>query len=108
MKEIKSDRELSQPLREKTGGSTFKNPDPALSGDRGAWQLIDAAGGRGFEVGGAQMSEKHCNFMINKQDASAADLEELGETIRAKVLISENINLAWEIRRIGVRRIYHG
>ncbi len=108
MKEIKSDREMSQPLREKTGGSTFKNPDPALSGGRGAWQLIDAAGGRGFEIGGAQMSEKHCNFMINKADASAADLEELGETIRAKVLISENINLAWEIRRIGIRQIHHG
>ncbi len=108
MKQIKADREMSQPLREKTGGSTFKNPNPKISGDRGAWQVIDAAGGRGFEIRGAQMSEKHCNFMINKNNASAADLEELGETIRAKVLMSENIRLEWEIRRIGVRRVKHG
>jgi len=108
MKKIKENRESSQPTREKTGGSTFKNPNPKSSGDRGAWQLIDAAGGRGFEIGGAKMSEKHCNFMINKDNASAAELEELGETIRAKVLVSENVGLEWEIRRIGVRRKNNG
>ena len=99
--DITSRREESQPIREKTGGSTFKNPDPEQSGGRGAWQVIDAAGGRGFCVGGAQMSEKHCNFMINTGDATAADLENLGETIRDKVRASEGVELEWEIRRIG-------
>ncbi len=99
--DITSRREESQPIREKTGGSTFKNPDPEQSGGRGAWQVIDAAGGRGFQVGGAQMSEKHCNFMINTGDATAADLETLGETIRDKVRASEGVELEWEIRRIG-------
>lgn len=94
-------REESQPIREKTGGSTFKNPDPEQSGGRGAWQVIDAVGGRGFRVGGAQMSEKHCNFMINTGDATAADLENLGETIRDKVRYSEGVDLEWEIKRIG-------
>ena len=75
MDDITARREESQPIREKTGGSTFKNPDQTQSGGRGAWQVIDAAGGRGFKVGGAQMSEKHCNFMINTGAASAADLE---------------------------------
>ena len=100
---ITSRREESQPIREKTGGSTFKNPDLDQSGGRGAWQVIDAAGGRGFEVGGARMSRKHCNFMINTGDATAADLEDLGETIRQMVKDSENVDLEWEIRRIGVR-----
>ena len=100
---ITSRREESQPIREKTGGSTFKNPDPNQSGGRGAWQVIDAAGGRGFEVGGARMSRKHCNFMINTGDATAADIEDLGETIRQMVKDSENVDLEWEIRRIGVR-----
>jgi UDP-N-acetylmuramate dehydrogenase len=100
--DITSRREESQPIREKTGGSTFKNPDPEQSGGRGAWQVIDAAGGRGFQVGGAQMSEKHCNFMINTGDATAADLETLGETIRDKVRASEGVMLDWEIKRIGV------
>ncbi|CAM3629182.1 UDP-N-acetylmuramate dehydrogenase [Litorimonas haliclonae] len=99
--DITSRREESQPIREKTGGSTFKNPDPEQSGGRGAWQVIDAAGGRGFRVGGAQMSEKHCNFMINTGDATAADLENLGETIRDKVRASEGVDLEWEIKRIG-------
>jgi len=94
-------REESQPIREKTGGSTFKNPDPDQSGGRGAWKVIDDAGGRGFKVGGAQMSEKHCNFMINTGDASAADLEQLGETIRAMVKRSEGVDLEWEIKLIG-------
>ena len=99
--DITSRREESQPIREKTGGSTFKNPDPEQSGGRGAWQVIDAAGGRGFRLGGAQMSEKHCNFMINTGDATAADLENLGETIRNKVRASEGVELEWEIKRIG-------
>ena len=85
MAEITAKREGSQPIREKTGGSTFKNPDPEQSGGRGAWKVIDDAGGRGLKVGGAQMSEKHCNFMINTGSATARDLEMLGETIRAKV-----------------------
>lgn len=103
MADITSRREESQPIREKTGGSTFKNPDPEQSGGRGAWQVIDAAGGRGFKVGGAQMSEKHCNFMINAENATATDIETLGETIRQMVKDSENVDLEWEIRRIGAR-----
>lgn len=103
MADITSRREDSQPIREKTGGSTFKNPDPVQSGGRGAWQLVDASGGRGFMVGGAQMSEKHCNFMINRDNATASDLETLGETIREKVLASEGVKLEWEIKRIGRR-----
>lgn len=99
--DITARREESQPIKEKTGGSTFKNPDPDQSGGRGAWKVIDAAGGRGFIVGGAQMSEKHCNFMINTGAASASDLEELGETIRAMVKRSEGVDLEWEIKRIG-------
>jgi len=87
MDDITAKREASQPIREKTGGSTFKNPDGYSS-----WKLIDAAGCRGLRVGGAQISEQHCNFMINANNATAADLEELGETVRA---------LNWEVRRIG-------
>ena len=101
MDEITQRREQSQPIREKTGGSTFKNPNPEQSGGRGAWQVIDAAGGRGFRVGGAQMSEKHCNFMINTGDASAADLEQLGETMIARVKESQGVDLHWEVKRIG-------
>lgn len=101
MNDIAQRREESQPIREKTGGSTFKNPDQTQSGGRGAWQVIDAAGGRGFRVGGAQMSEKHCNFMINMGDASAADLETLGETIRQMVKGNEGVDLEWELKRIG-------
>jgi len=101
MNDIAQRREESQPIREKTGGSTFKNPDQTQSGGRGAWQVIDAAGGRGFRVGGAQMSEKHCNFMINMGDASAADLETLGETIRQRVKENEGVDLEWELKRIG-------
>lgn len=103
MAEITSRREESQPIREKTGGSTFKNPDQVQSKGRGAWQVIDAAGGRGFKVGGAQMSEKHCNFMINTGDATADDLENLGETIRAKVKATQGVDLEWEVKRIGER-----
>ena len=96
MDEITARREASQPIREKTGGSTFKNPDGHSS-----WKLIDAAGCRGLRIGGAQMSEQHCNFMINTDSASASDLESLGETVRARVLESQGIDLNWEIRRIG-------
>lgn len=94
--EITKRREESQPIRSKTGGSTFKNPD-----GHSAWKVIDAAGMRGFRVGGAQMSEQHCNFMINADGASAADLEALGETVRDKVREAQGIELDWEVRRIG-------
>jgi len=97
MADITAKREMSQPIREKTGGSTFKNPE----GARGAWQVIDAAGCRGLRVGGAMMSEQHCNFMINTDNATAADLEALGETVRSRVLASEGVELNWEVRRIG-------
>ncbi len=96
MDEITAKREASQPIREKTGGSTFKNPDGHSS-----WKLIDAAGCRGLRVGGAQMSEQHCNFMINADGATAADLEALGETVRARVLETQGVQLNWEVRRIG-------
>ena len=96
MAEITARREASQPIREKTGGSTFKNPP----GDS-AWRLIDAAGWRGKPYGGAQFSDQHANFLINLGDATAADLERLGETARADVLARFGIDLEWEIRRIG-------
>jgi len=96
MDAVQHHRETVQPIREKTGGSTFKNP-PGHS----AWKLIDAAGLRGFKVGGAQMSPMHCNFMINTGNASAADLEELGETVRRRVHEASGILLEWEIKRIG-------
>lgn len=107
MADIKKSREESQPIREKTGGSTFANPSAAelsqagLSTDTKVWQLIDAVGGRGLKIGGAMMSEKHCNFMINTGDATAADLENLGEEIRQRVLNHCGITLRWEIRRMG-------
>ena len=96
MGDITAKREASQPIREKTGGSTFKNPEGHSS-----WKLIDEAGCRGFRVGGAQMSEQHCNFMINTDGATATDLEKLGETVRAKVLETHGVELQWEVRRIG-------
>jgi UDP-N-acetylmuramate dehydrogenase len=96
MDEITQRREESQPIRSKTGGSTFKNPEGHSS-----WKLIDAAGLRGFRVGGAQMSEQHCNFMINADEATAADIEQLGETVRERVLASQGVQLDWEVRRIG-------
>ena len=97
MNEVQAHREAAQPIREKTGGSTFKNP-PGHS----AWKLIDAAGCRGLRVGGAQVSEMHCNFLINTGDATAADIETLGETVRKRVKESCGIELQWEIKRIGV------
>ena len=99
MNEVQSHRETAQPIREKTGGSTFKNP-PGES----AWKLIDAAGCRGLRVGGAQVSEMHCNFLINTGDATGHDIETLGETVRARVKENCGIELHWEIKRIGVAR----
>ena len=95
-------RAETQPIKEKTGGSTFANPDPPGTPDaRSSWKLIDAAGCRGLRVGGAMVSEKHCNFLINSGDATAADIEALGELVRARVLAHSGVDLRWEIRRIG-------
>jgi UDP-N-acetylmuramate dehydrogenase len=102
MAEIRDERAASQPLRARTGGSTFTNPgDPRAQGRR-AWELIDAAGCRGLRRGGAAVSEKHCNFLINTGTASAADLEALGEEVRRRVYETSGVLLEWEIRRIGV------
>ena len=101
MKAIMDAREESQPLRTRTGGSTFKNPDPEISDGRSAWQLVDEAGCRGLKVGDAQVSEKHCNFLINLGDASGADIENLGEKVRQLVLDKTGVSLTWEIRRLG-------
>ncbi|MDZ5647445.1 UDP-N-acetylmuramate dehydrogenase [Nitrospirillum sp. BR 11828] len=97
MEEIAAARAASQPVRARTGGSTFANPP----GEK-AWALVDKAGCRGLIVGGAQMSEKHANFMLNLGDATAADIEALGEEVRRRVLETSGITLRWEIRRIGV------
>lgn len=96
MDKIAKERGDSQPIKSRTGGSTFKNPDGMK-----AWQLVDEAGCRGLKVGGAQMSEQHCNFMINTGDATAADLENLGEEVRQRVKEKSGVELQWEIRRIG-------
>ena len=96
MDRITAAREAAQPIREKTGGSTFKNPP----GDK-AWQLIDRAGCRGLVVGDAQVSELHCNFLINRGGATAAQIEGLGEEVRRRVRDTSGIDLQWEIRRIG-------
>ena len=93
---VERHREAAQPIREKTGGSTFTNPP-----DKKAWQLIDAAGCRGFRVGGAMVSEMHCNFLINTGTATAYDLELLGETVRARVLETSGVRLEWEIKMLG-------
>jgi UDP-N-acetylmuramate dehydrogenase len=98
MAEIRSKREEAQPTRARTGGSTFANP-PGHS----AWKLIDQAGCRGLTRGGAQVSEKHCNFLLNLGEGTAADIEDLGEDIRRRVLETSGVQLEWEIRRIGVR-----
>jgi UDP-N-acetylmuramate dehydrogenase len=99
MDEVQNHRETAQPIREKTGGSTFKNP-PGQS----AWKLIDAAGCRGLRLGGAQVSEIHCNFLINTGSATGHDIETLGETVRARVKEHCGIELHWEIKRIGIGR----
>ena len=96
MDRIAHAREETQPLRSKTGGSTFKNP----SGDK-AWRLVDAAGCRGLRLGGAQVSEKHANFLINTGDATSADIEGLGEEVRRRVSESQGVTLEWEIQRFG-------
>jgi UDP-N-acetylmuramate dehydrogenase len=99
---LQAKRAETQPIREKTSGSTFANPDPPGTPDqRSAWKLIDAAGCRGLKVGGAQVSPMHCNFLINTGDATAADLEALGELVRARVLDASGVSLRWEVRRIG-------
>jgi len=98
MAEVQTHRETAQPIREKTGGSTFKNPQ-----GHSAWKLIDAAGLRGHAIGDAQVSQVHCNFLINTGAATAADIETLGETVRARVKEHSGVELEWEIKRIGIR-----
>lgn len=111
IQDIKTRRIESQPIREKTSGSTFANPTPEEIAAAGlpegtkVWQIIDAAGCRGLQIGGAQMSEQHCNFMINTGDATAADLEALGEEVRRRVYEHCGIRLRWEVRRIGEEKI---
>ena len=97
MTEVQTHRETAQPIREKTGGSTFQNP-PGNS----AWKLIDAAGCRGLRRGDAQVSELHCNFLINLGAATAAAIEALGETVRERVKETSGVTLEWEIKRIGI------
>jgi UDP-N-acetylmuramate dehydrogenase len=97
MNALVEQRESTQPVKSKTGGSTFKNPPGHKS-----WQLIDEAGCRGLMRGAAQVSEKHCNFLINTGDATAADIEGLGEEVRARVKVKSGIELEWEIKRVGV------
>jgi UDP-N-acetylmuramate dehydrogenase len=97
MDRITAAREASQPIREKTGGSTFKNPP-----GHKAWQLIDRAGCRGLAIGDAQVSQMHCNFLINRGNASAADIENLGEEVRRRVYETSGVKLEWEIKRIGL------
>ena len=99
MDRITESRETTQPIKSRTGGSTFKNPP-----GHKAWRLIDAAGCRGLTVGAAQVSELHCNFLINRGGASAADIEKLGETVRSRVRETSGVELEWEIKRLGVER----
>jgi UDP-N-acetylmuramate dehydrogenase len=98
MDEITSKRETTQPVKSRTGGSTFKNPP-----GHKAWQLIDAAGCRGLIIGDAQVSELHCNFLINRGGATAADIENLGEEVRRRVRDHSGVTLEWEIKRIGIK-----
>lgn len=101
MAEIRASREATQPVRARTGGSTFRNPSPAVSAMK-AWELIDAAGCRGLTRGGAQVSGKHCNFLLNTGGATAADIEGLGEEVRRRVHDASGVALEWEIRRVGI------
>ena len=101
MDRIARAREETQPLRTKTGGSTFKNPPAHLGAGRKAWELIDAAGCRGLVFGGAQVSEKHANFLINLGSATSTEIEILGEEVYSRVLESTGVNLEWEIERVG-------
>lgn len=96
MQRIADEREASQPLRTKTGGSTFKNPE-----GKKAWQLVDEAGCRGLRMGQAQVSEKHCNFLINLGGATSVDIEALGEEVRKRVKAHSGVELQWEIQRVG-------
>lgn len=98
MAEIREKRESTQPVRARTGGSTFANPD-----GQKAWELVDAAGCRGLTMGGAQISELHCNFLLNLGEATAAELEGLGEEVKRRVLQQSGVELRWEIKRIGVK-----
>ena len=98
MNDYKEKRETAQPLKAKTAGSTFKNPEGLQ-----AWKLIERAGCRGLRVGGAMISEKHCNFIVNVGDATANDIETLGEEVRRRVKEATSIDLEWEVRRIGVK-----
>ncbi|MES2472043.1 MAG: UDP-N-acetylmuramate dehydrogenase, partial [Pseudomonadota bacterium] len=97
MEELSANREAAQPIKSKTGGSTFKNPP-----GHKAWQLVDEAGCRGLKIGGAQVSEKHTNFLINTGEATASDLEALGEEVRKRVQEKSGVTLEWEIKRVGV------
>ena len=99
MEEVANYRETHQPIKSRTGGSTFKNPN-----GQSAWKLVDQAGCRGLQIGGAQVSEMHCNFLINTGQATADDLETLGETVRERVRAISDIELQWEIRRIGLAK----
>jgi len=99
MDKITESRETTQPIKSRTGGSTFKNPP-----GHKAWQLIDAAGCRGLTIRAAQVSELHCNFLINRGGANAADIETLGETVRSRVREISGVELEWEIKRIGAER----
>lgn len=103
MIEITARREQTQPIREKTSGSTFKNPDPEKSEGRSAWQLVDLVGGRGRRVGGARFSEQHANFLINDGTATAEDLETLVEQVREDIRDRTGIDMEWEVRRLGRR-----
>jgi UDP-N-acetylmuramate dehydrogenase len=96
MDKITESREATQPIKSRTGGSTFKNPP-----GHKAWQLIDAAGCRGLQIGGAQVSTMHTNFLINLGGATASDIESLGETVRRRVLENSGVTLEWEIKRLG-------
>jgi UDP-N-acetylmuramate dehydrogenase len=96
MDRIAAEREASQPLRSRTGGSTFKNPP-----GHKAWQLVDEAGCRGLTIGDAQVSEKHCNFLLNLGAATSAEIEALGEEVRARVKAKSGVTLEWEIQRVG-------
>ncbi|MBH0112286.1 UDP-N-acetylmuramate dehydrogenase [Novosphingobium sp. YJ-S2-02] len=98
MDRISAAREASQPLRSKTGGSTFKNPE-----GHAAWKLVDEAGCRGLQLGGAQVSEKHTNFLLNTGNATAAEIEALGEEVRRRVMENAGVSLEWEIQRVGIR-----
>jgi len=101
MEDLSRRKEEAQPVRIRTGGSTFKNPNPEISGGKSAWQLIDEAGCRGLKIGGAKVSEKHCNFLENTGDATAEDIINLGEEVRRRVKEKSGIELMWEIKHIG-------